>query len=68
MRRSIGVILTLIGLTPIIGLALLYWVWARHMYTIGLSADGRAVMVLAFLAIVDLAILGSGIYLLRRVA
>jgi hypothetical protein len=63
MRRAIGTVLVLIGSTPAAGFI---WLWSLHMYTVGLSADARAIAVLALLLLADLGCLCGGIYLLVR--
>ncbi|WP_189051578.1 hypothetical protein [Aliidongia dinghuensis] len=62
MRRLIGASLLFIGIVPISALLLLYFLWARHMYTVGISPDTRTELIL--MAVADLACLGSGTYLL----
>jgi hypothetical protein len=64
--RSIGIVLVLISLLPVAGLFVAYWVWARHMYTVGFTADVRGTTTLALLALLDVMLLILGIYLLRR--
>ena len=68
MRRAAGIAFLVLGLLPIVGIAVGFWVWARHMYTVGLSVDMRGGMVLALLAACDLICLGTGVYLLRSSA
>jgi len=36
--RAIGVVMILTGLLPPIAVGFGLWVWAQHMYTVGLSA------------------------------
>jgi hypothetical protein len=66
MRRVLGFLFVAIGLMPIAGLAVAYWVWARHTYTVGLSVDTRAVAVLILIVLAELSLIVGGIYLLRR--
>ena len=66
MSRAIGLVLVLISLLPVAVLFVAYWVWARHMYTVGFSADARGATILALLASTDVILLILGIYLLRR--
>jgi hypothetical protein len=63
MRRLIGAILVLVGLTPA---AVLLFIWSKHMHTVGLSADTRGIIALALLTIIDLSCLCGGICLLLR--
>ena len=63
MRRLIGVTLVFVGLMPV---ACLLFIWSKHMYTVGLSADNRGIIVLALLGLTDLSCLCGGLYLLLR--
>ena len=63
MRRAIGLVLVLIGLTPA---ASLLWLSSRHMYTVGISADTRGINALLLLTVADLSCLCGGFYLLLR--
>ena len=65
MRRLIGAVLILIALTP--GGTFVI-VWARHMHTVGLTADLRDEIVLALLALGDLLLLICGAYLVSKPA
>jgi hypothetical protein len=65
VRRTIGFALIVTGLIPAIGLLCL-WLWARHMYVVGVSFDPRATAALLLLVLADLICLGGGVYLLRR--
>jgi heme/copper-type cytochrome/quinol oxidase subunit 1 len=66
LGRAVGIVLVLISLLPVAALFATYWVWARHMYTVGFSADAHAVTTLAALAVGEVIMLAIGIYLLRR--
>jgi hypothetical protein len=65
--RGIGFIFLLIGSLPFAAL-LAYWVWARHVYTVGLAVDPHALWVLASLMLADLLLVIAGVYLLRKTA
>jgi hypothetical protein len=65
VSRVIGITLVVISLLPIAALFVVYWVWARHMYTVGFSADAHGVMTLTALAFGDMLIFATGIYLTK---
>lgn len=65
MRRLLGLSLVALGLLPLVGLFAVYWIWAQHMYTVGLSADAKGVTMLVAVAVLDLSLLFAGVYLLR---
>ena len=67
MKRATGIMLLLAGLLPLIGVVGFgLWLWAQHMYTVGLSADARGIAVLTLLILGDASLIGTGIYLLSR--
>jgi hypothetical protein len=63
--RAIGLVTLLSGLLPliaIVGFGL--WVWAQHMYTLGLSVTVKGGLLLVSMALFSL--IGGGVYLLGR--
>jgi hypothetical protein len=64
--RIVGFTLLVLGVLPLVALCFGYWVWARHMYTIGLSVKVKWTAVLTLLGVVDLALLAAGLYLLHK--
>jgi len=66
MRRAVGLLFIVIGLAPFAALFAFYWVWARHMYTIGLAVDAKGITALVLIVIADLALLFVGVALLRK--
>jgi hypothetical protein len=63
VKQTVGTLLVLIALTPIVGFVILS---VRHMHTVGLTTDLRGAVVIALFAFGDLALLIGGIYLLSR--
>jgi len=65
MRRLFGIALLVLGLAP---MAVLFGfaAWVSRMYVVGLWMDARAVVTLVAAAIISLACIGGGFYLLRR--
>lgn len=63
MQRVIGAVLFLIGLLPWM---LIVWLWASHMYTVGLAVDTRGEIAFTLIALADLSFLAGGTYLLFR--
>ena len=67
MTRAIGVVMLLTGLLPliaIVGFGL--WVWAQHMYTLGLSVTVNGGLILVSTAFADVLSISGGAYLLSR--
>jgi hypothetical protein len=54
----------LTGLLPLIAFGFVLWVWAQHMYTLGISF--KAELILASIAFADVLLITGGVYLLRR--
>jgi hypothetical protein len=61
MRRVIGLALLVIGVAPIGALLPLH-----HYYTIGISVDTTAILVISLFVVADLSLLVGGTYLLFR--
>jgi uncharacterized membrane protein YhfC len=56
--RAIGVVMILTGLLPLIAVGFGSWVWAQHMFTVGLSVTViRGLIVVAF---VDVLLIDGG--------
>jgi membrane protein YdbS with pleckstrin-like domain len=65
VTRAIEVMMLLVGmlsLIAIVGFGL--WLWAQHMYTLGLSVKVKGGLILVSMALVSL--IGIGAYLLSR--
>ena len=63
MRRAIGLLLILTGLSP---LTAAVWLGSQHIDTIGLAMDTRGTVTLTLLALIDLGLIAGGIFLLFR--
>ena len=64
MRRIAGMGLVLLGALPVLLLAAVGgWLWAEHMYTVGISVDPKALGKLASIVLADLACLAVGTWL-----
>ena len=61
MKRLIGAVLLCFGILPLLALA-----WTKHMYTVGISLDMRAIVVVTTLVIADVACIGIGLHLITR--
>lgn len=66
MRRVIGAVLLVIGAAVPIVCFVGLLVWISHMYTIGISIDQRAKLMLSVLALADAGCIASGFHLFRR--
>jgi heme/copper-type cytochrome/quinol oxidase subunit 1 len=64
MKRAFGASLLIAGLLPMLAIIWVWLIWARHMYTVGLSADTRGWLVLGAFVILELACLSGGALLL----
>lgn len=54
----------LTGLLPLVAVGFGLWVWAQHMYTVGLSVT--VICGLIVVAFADVLLIGGGAYLLRK--
>lgn len=61
MRNVVGVLFLLVGLGPFL---FIFWVWTRHMYTVGFSADPKGIVVISLLVLFELFCVVFGLRLL----
>ena len=54
----------LTGLLPLIAVGFGLWVWAQHLYMLGLSVTAKGGLIVV--AFADVLLIGGGAYLLRK--
>jgi hypothetical protein len=63
--KKLGLALLLIGLAPIATVLRFAW-WLRQTYAVGFAMSWQTAVALASLGLVDLALIATGVWLLRR--
>jgi hypothetical protein len=63
--RKLGPALLLIGLAPIAAVLRFAW-WLRQTSTVGFAMNWQTAVTLTSLGLIDLAVIATGVWLLRR--